>query len=270
MEPLPRRVVIAGAVVLFGVGLLLGFLLGRTGDDGPGPVAQPSPSPSTSISVAPPVVVTPSPGDAPAITSEGQILQEGERPVNPAPSNAACGALIDPGTLGSCGEVLVAAQRVVWVVQQATTPTGSPAFTVRISTYVLDAGGWVEWLQAADPTGERWSDANVLASDLTGDGVPELLVGFRAIGEARTLEYDVVGYSQVNLPEVLAHPDAAARGSVVVSAGTISEYSAQYPNGEPLCCPVSFLRRTISFQDGFFRVSGSETVLTAAVPISQI
>jgi hypothetical protein len=131
---------------------------------------------------------------------------------------------------------------------------------------VLDAGGWVEWLQAADPTGERWSDANVLASD----GVPELLVGFRAIGEARTLEYDIVGYSQVNLPEVLAHPDAAARGSVVVSAGTITEYSAQYPNGEPVCCPASFLRRTISFEEGFFRVSSSETVLMASVPISQI
>jgi len=266
--------VIAGAVLLLGVGLLLGFELGRGRDEGPEGLAQPtaSPSPTTSVSptAAPSVVVTPLPGEAPAITSEGQVLQEGDRPVNPAPQNAACTALIDPGTLGSCGEVLVAAQRVVWVVQQAATPTGSPALTVRISTYVPDAGGWVEWLQAADPAGERWSDANVLASDLTGDGVAELLVGFREIGEARTLEYDIVGYSQANLPEVLAHPDAAVRGSVVVSAGSISEYSAQYPNGEPVCCPASFLRRTIAFQDGFFRVSGTETVLTAAVPVSQI
>ncbi len=270
VNPQARLAVIVGAVVVFGVGLLLGFLLGGTGDGDEGSVASPSPSPEASATVAPPVVVTPTPGETPAISSEGQILQEGDRPVNPAPSNATCAALIEPGTLGGCGEVLVGGQRVVWVVQQATTPTGAPAFTVRVSSYVQDAGGWVAWLEASDPTGERWSDANVLATDLTGDGVSELLVGFRVIDEAQTLEYDIVGYSQANLPEVLAHPDPAARGAVVVSAGEISEYSAQYPNGEPPCCPPSYLRRTIAFEDGFFRFTSSETVLPTAVPTSQI
>ena len=79
--------------------------------------------------------------------------------------------------LGECGEVLVGGQRVVWVVQQSATATGTPAFGVR-TTFVPDAGGWVEWLQASDPTGERWSDVNVLAADLTGDVADELLVGF--------------------------------------------------------------------------------------------
>jgi hypothetical protein len=111
---------------------------------------------------------------------------------------------------------------------------------------------------------------NVLASDLTGDGVPELLVGFRSLGEADLLEFDIVGYDEDAVPQVLAHPDPASKGSVIVSAGTVQEYSAQYPNGEPLCCPPTFLRRTIAFQDGFFRVVGSETVVTTAVPASQL
>jgi hypothetical protein len=264
-----RIIVIAGAAVLFGIGLVLGFALGRAGEDEAAPI--PGPLTPTTTAVAPStIVVTPSPGDAPAISSEGAVLQEGDRTVVAAPSNAACAALIAAGTLGDCDEVAVADQRVVWVVERASTPTGATAFSVGILTFVPEEGGWVRWLEASDPAGERWADVNVLPSDLTGDGVPELLVGFRSIGEADVLEYDVVGYDGSAVPEVLAHPDGARKGSVIVSAGTVQEYSALYPNDEPVCCPPTFLRRTIAFQDGFFRTVGSETVVTTAVPPSQL
>jgi hypothetical protein len=265
-----RIAVIVGAAVLFGVGLVLGFVLGRGGnDDIPAPVPSPV-TPTTTAAAPSTVVVTPSPGEAPAISSDGAVLQEGDRTVVAAPSNAPCVALITAGTLGDCGEVAVAGQRVVWVVEQATTPTGASAFSAGVLTYVPDEGGWVRWLQTSDPAGERWADVKVLASDLTSDGVPELLVGFRSLGEADVLEYDIVGYDENAVPEVLAHPDRARKGSVIVSAGTVQEYSAQYPNNEPVCCPPTFLRRTIAFQDGFFRVVGSETVVTTAVPPSQL
>ena len=127
------------------------------------------------------------------------------------PSTVACQSLIEPGVFGECGEVSAGGQRVVWVVQQGTTATGTPAFGVGIFTFVPDTSGWVEWLLAADPTGERWSDVNVVGADLTGDGVDELLVGFRGVGDALGLEYDIVGYGQDAVPEVLAHPDAADR-----------------------------------------------------------
>lgn len=260
---------IVGAVVLFGIGFLAGFLIGESGGDEP--LAAPSPSPmTTSPSNATTVVATPPPGNATAITSQGRILREGDRPVVAVAANVPCPALIEPGALGECGEVSVAGQRVIWVVQQATTATGAPAFATRIFTFVPDAGGWVEWLQASDPTGERWSDVNVLETDLTGDGVPELLVGFRGVGDEQTLEYDILGYGQDTAPEVLAHPDAAPRGSVVISVGAILEYSGQYAAGEAPCCPSSYLLETIAFEDGSFRVVGSETVLPTAVPLSQI
>jgi hypothetical protein len=57
---------------------------------------------------------------------------------------------------------------------------------------------------------------------------------------------------------------------VIVSAGTIQEYAAQYPNDEPVCCRPTYLRRTIAFEDSFFRVVGSETVVVTAVPPSQL
>lgn len=257
-----------GAIVLFGLGLLFGLALGGAFDDDE--LAAPSPSPVGPTTTETSTLPTPTPGDAPAISSEGQILQEGDRPVILAAPNAVCGALLTPGTLGDCGEVVVAGQRVVWTVEQTTTPTGGAAFAARLSTYVTEVGGWVEWLGASDPAGERWSDVNVVEADLTTDGVPELLVGFRSIGDRQTLQYDVVGYSESAVPEVLAHPDPAVKGSVIVSAGTIQEYSAQYPNNEPVCCPPSFLRRMIAFQDAYFRVVGSETVVTMAVPPSQL
>lgn len=258
---------------MFALGLLVGYLIGRSGR---GEVrTEPSPQPTATTSSEPtvttsPPVVTPSPGQEPAITTEGQVLLEGDRPVVPVAATAPCQSLVTPGLLGECGEVPVAGTRVVWVVQRDTTADGSNAFSARVFTFVPDAGGWVEWLQASDPAGERWSDVNVLPADLTGDGVPELLVGFRELDERLTLEYDIVGYGQNNLPQVLAHPNDAARGSVVVAGGEILEYAAQYPNDEPACCPPSFLRRTIAFEQGFFRVIASETVLPNSVSASQL
>lgn len=272
-----RKLAVAGGAVLFALGFVVGFLLGRTqGTDADlaepkaTPAAGPSATPAAATS-GPAVVTTPTPGgEAPAISNVGQILQEGSRPVLLTGATAVCTALIEPGTIGECGEVSVGGQRVIWLVQRGSTPTGAPTFTVRILTFVPEEGGWVEWLQAADPGGERWADVGVIESDLTGDGVPELVVGFRSLGEEATLAYDIVGYSQDLLPEVLAHPDPTTKGVVVVSAGTIQEYGAQYPNGEPVCCPPTYLLRSIAYSDGFFRVSGSQTVVSTAVPPSQL
>jgi hypothetical protein len=178
--------------------------------------------------------------------------------------------LITPGAIGECGEVRVAGTRVLWVLERTSTPAGGTATLLRVITYVPEAGGWVEWLQAADPTGETWADVNVLTTDLTGDGVDELVVGFRRTDEAETLDVDIVGYGQDNLPVVLAHPEPAPRGVVVLTGGALHEYVAQYPNAEPPCCPTSYLRQTVAFADGFFRVTETVTVSPNVVPTSQL
>jgi len=269
-----RRVVVIGALVVFGAGFLIGLAVGRAGDDGDVRVItreDPSPDVVTEPTLQPSLPVsTPTPEDQPAIPTQGAVLREGTRPVVPAAANAQCQQLVTPGALGECGEVRVGANRVVWVVERTSTPSGATAILARMLSFVPETNGWVEWLQAADPTGDQWSDVNVIPSDLTGDGVPELLVGFRRTNEATSLDLDIVGFGQDNLPVVLAHPDLAPRGSVVVTGGTVQEYVAQYPGGEPACCPASFLRQTIAFEDGFFRIIGGETVSPNVVPASQL
>ena len=262
---------IVGALVVFGAGFLIGLAVGRSRGDREVVRTQPAPSPTLigTATVAPPVV-TPTPGREPAIPTQGAILAEGDRPVVAAGPAVACQSLVTPGTLGECGEVPVAGARVVWVVERASTAGGATATTARVLSYVPDESGWVEWLRADDAAGELWSDVNVLALDLTADGVSELVVGFRGTDARQTLEYDIVGYGQDNLPVVLAHPDPAARGVVLAGGGAIAEYAAQYPNGEPDCCPASYLHRTIAFVDGFFRVTLTEPVSPTLVPPSQL
>jgi hypothetical protein len=270
MSPRLRDSLIVAAI--FAVGVLAGFFLGRAGDDEAPATAASSPSPSgTASAQAPPEVVTPSPGSLPpAIGSTGAVLAEADRAVTAASSNAPCDALITPGVLGECGEVTVAGGRVVWVVESTPTSTGGRAFTATVRTYVPDENGWVEWLLATDPAGERWTDVNVLAQDLTGDGVAELVVGFRGTGDEQTLDVDIVSYTEIGLPEVVAHPGTASRGSATFAAGTLTLYAGQYPAGEPVCCPPSFLRQTVAFVDGFFRVTQSQDALPSLVPASQL
>ena len=269
---------VVGGIVVFAIGIGVGFVLGRAGTEGS--AAEPGGSPAASASApaatgspvvsGSPAVVTPAPGQEPAITAQGQVLLEGDRPVVAGAAGTPCQSLVTAGTIGECGDVPVASGRVAWVIERSATATGDTALQVRILTFVAAAGGWVEWLQAADPAGERWSDVNVLPTDLTGDGVPELVVGFHGLDEFQTLVYDIVGYGQDGLPTVLAHPEPSLRGVVIVSSGQLQEFGAQYPNGEAACCPPSYLLRTIGFDAGFFRVLSSDSVTPNTVPASQL
>jgi hypothetical protein len=274
MDPRARDALIATAI--FTAGLLAGFWWGRSGREEPAPVAAASPSsvavsPSGAlVSTPPPQVVTPSPGLAPAIGTGGAVLAEGDRAVVSVAASAPCTALITAGLLGECGEVPVAGNRVVWVVESSPTTTAARSRTVRLFTYVPDETGWVEWLGASDPGGERWIDVNVLEQDLTGDGVAELLFGYRGPGDEAMLDVDIVSYTDVGLPRVVAHPGTAGRGSVTLGGGTLGLYAAQYPGDEPACCPPAYVRSTIAFEQGSFRITATEDVLPNAVPASQL
>ncbi len=269
-----RTILAIAAAVVFVAGGVVGFAIGRTGVGevaaSPTRVAPSDASSPPLLVTSPPPVVTPTAGLPPAIGPDGQILREGSRPVVKQPVGASCHALVSAGFLGECGEVAVAGNRVIWVVQTQPGTLGTTSFTARIFTWVAASAGWVEWLQASDGGGGKWADVNVVAADLTGDGVPELLVGFRSSDEKKTLDLDVVSYTENGLPQVVAHPDPAALGSVVVSGGNLDEYAAQYPNDEAACCPPSYLRQTIAFEQGYFRVVASVGVPPNQVPPSQI
>lgn len=275
MSPDTRRTLLIAAVAgaVFAAGALVGYALGRSEPEGIvalSPSQAAPPSPSAVVSTLPPPVVTPSPGQLPAIGTEGRMLADASRAVLAAPANAPCAALITAGVLGECGEVPVAGNRVVWVVESRPTATSARAYTVRVFTYVTAESGWVEWLRAEDPAGGRWDGVGVVPRDLTGDGVPELVFAFRGPGDERALSVDIVSYSEVGVPGVIAHPDDAARGSVVFASTGFDLYAARYPAGEPACCPPVFSRQSVAYLDGFFRVTATEDVLPSSVPPSEV
>lgn len=257
------------AVAMFALGALVGYAIGRSGRVEVAAPASPVPSPSAAVSTLPPAVATPSPGQLPAIGTDGRILADGSRAVVAVAPNAQCIALITAGTLGECGEVPVAGNRVVWVIESSPTTTATRAFTVRVFTFVPDESGWVEWLRAEDAAGERWTDVKVVGRDLTGDGVPELVVAFHGQGDTEPLSADVVSYTEVGVPQVVSHLPDADHGSLVFATAGFDLYAGRYPANEPACCPPVFSRQSVAYLDGFFRITGTEDVVPNAVPPSQ-
>jgi hypothetical protein len=272
MDPELRNALIGtGAVAALLIAGVIGFAIGRSGrDEVAAPPAVATPAPTIAAPTGDGVEQPTTPAAPAAITPAGQILRARGGAVTPGVETLACNSLVSPGVPGQCGEVLVGTERVVWIVESRPDPEGGTAFAARILTYSAEDGGWLERLQADDPQGERWSNVTVLPTDLTGDGVPELVAGFRRLGERGILEYDIVGYRQDGRPEVFAHPDPAGRGSVLVQGGVIEEYAGQYAEGDQDCCPSSFEHRTVVFDSGFFRVDATEIVSAGSVPASQL
>jgi hypothetical protein len=56
----------------------------------------------------------------------------------------------------------------------------------------------------------------------------------------------------------------------VITGAEMQEYVAQYPGGEPVCCPPTYQRQAIAFVDGFFRITETQDVAPNAVPASQL
>lgn len=272
MDPNVRTALLAGGIA---IGLLvagaIGYAIGRSGTEPARAAAPSAPAPeSPATSSAPSPSATGDP--AVAIGAAGATLQPGgAEDVTSAAATAPCEALVTPGLTGECGDVTVLGGRVVWIVERSAVAGGVAGFAVRILGFSAADGGWVERLGADDLQGGRWASIAVLPADVTRDGVAEILVGFRGLGERRPLDLDVVGYTQDGAPEVVAHPARASLGSVVVDpAGQLLEYAARYASGEPACCPGAFELRTIAYQGGLLRQIGTQMVPPSSVPESQL
>jgi len=161
--------------------------------------------------------------------------------------------------------------RAIWTVQHHPGP--SPCceeYQVHVFVYSADAGGWYPALQETDPQGFTYFGASVTAADLTHDGRPELVAAFHFQGSGSILAYDIVTWSGTGAPIVAAHPNELSHGSAVVSESGVDEYSAQYPHGEPNCCPPYYRHRRISFDGLVFRAVVVGNVDPNAVPPSNV
>jgi len=166
---------------------------------------------------------------------------------------------------GDCAAVHMAGGDVVFTVERALAPgvradpTTEQPWHIAISTKAAKIkNGWETAL--GTPTAEGVPDQSpsylnvtVKVADVTGDGKPEILVGYRHAGTGDILEYDVVTYPKGGSVHVAAHRDLY-KGTAVVRGHTIVDYTASYGPNDPNCCPKAIVRATVAWQRGAFRV----------------
>lgn len=268
----------AGVFVLL-IGILLGGFL-KGGDDKPSadaspspteslidPSESPSPSPSASPSASPSPSVSPSPSLAPdsAASANGALLNADEagQVQSSAPDGIDCKALADPGwAVKKCQAFTFSDKlRKAFVVEHhAPENGGGEGWRVLVLKYSYQQDAWVKELSMIDDGGNIATSVTAVAQDLTKDGKPELVVGYKLTGTGKFIGYDVVT-AMIGSPTVAVHRELG-NGHVVVANGVITDYEARYgTKGD--CCPVDYLKAAVGFSAKGWRIQPQGVVKSA-------
>lgn len=217
--------------------------------------ADVSPSPSADISPSPLPLPSPSPSPVPpanpAISAANPVLR-----VGPASDDAASTTFGGNGS-GTCHADAMNWHHTGWTQDNCDIFFGSGqdqsyawvteskadgSKRVSIMTNSDGAGYWKTKLYRIGGPGE-FTALTVKTGDLTGDGVPEVLVGFRSPGTQPLLSLDGVQRTTGHDPKVVVHRELT-RGRAVVSGGTLTDYSAN-PD-------TTYVKTVITYSGGAF------------------
>jgi hypothetical protein len=146
---------------------------------------------------------------------------------------------------------------------QAGGTTGT-AWQARVWAQGGGSGEWVSYLEVVDAVGGQYSDMDVLARNL-GDGPEkELIFGYRIGGSGSFLAYEVVKIFGGSGPEVKVHRGAFEGGSVDVKPSSIDDYYPLFSANCPApCSPRSWIRSTVDFANGAYRIIAVKEVENA-------
>jgi hypothetical protein len=180
---------------------------------------------------------------------DGPILQ-------PAPGGATivlaptqgCRTLLATGD-GDCGVLTTKSGTLVFTVETGPRLDDvlvSRPWTVRIlAADPAVPDGWRPVLTTVPPSphdaGPLFANVTAVATDLTGDGDDELVLGYRSEGTGGFLNVDVVGAGADGTPTILLST-RLSKGVVDVRPGRIVTYSAEHRRTDGNCCPT-FTRR---------------------------
>jgi hypothetical protein len=215
-------------------------------------------SPGTTAASAPTTTVAPPAGlqVGDRVTPKGTRLEAPSSPdTRQIDPEQACRTFLEtPG--GQCDIVMMAGGNALWTLDALPgTGAGEQVWHVRIRvrSKSMPDGGWDVALALPEKPDPLFANVSVKAADVTGDGRPEVLVGYRSGGTGQFEAYDVVTYEQRRQLEVAAHRPRLHKGSVALEGTTIVDYSADEQS--PECCPTTSLRTAITFNGGEFRVT---------------
>jgi len=249
------RLVVSGAVIA----LVVAACGGSEHDEKSSPTTTAASAPTTTAAASTGLQV----GDR--VTSKGTQLEAPSSPdTRQIDPEQVCRTFVEtPG--GQCEIVMMAGGNALWTLDSLPgTGTGEQVWHVRIRvrSKSMPDGGWDVALALPERPDPLFANVSVKAADVTGDGRPEVLVGYRSGGTGQFEAYDVVTYEQGKQLEVAAHRQQLHKGSVALDGTTILDYSADEQS--PECCPTTARRTAIAFNGGEFRVTEA-----GDVPIDQ-
>lgn len=250
-------------------------------------VEEASPSPTLAPAGGSPMPVTPSPrhtrspaaspsapdmpGGVVVLTAKGAQLRSANGRVSGWDAEQGCTSLIPDHWEGMCNVEEMAGSPTAWIWESQPVEHDSPILLhrVRVLTYSDELNGWVEQLRADDLDEPPWMSVRVVARDLTGDGKPELVVGYHYAGSGQDLGTDIV-VNSTGVPRAL-HLDDAVHGSVVFQGRNLIQYRADPAPADANCCPSAFARTRIQWDgEDFAELPYAKAVPPGQVPASDL
>lgn len=194
------------------------------------------------------------------LSSRGAIVRPPKVPVTKTLQPVqGCQVLLDAGT-GDCAVLHTAHGTLVFTIEAGPYESDvlvSRPWVVRVyrTSKTVPAGEEVglETRPQGTQPGPLFAAVTAKIADVTGDGKPELLIGYRSEGTGQFLDVDVVSTKADGEPVVLAH-ERLDHGVVKLESGRIIQYTPVYEKGDANCCPTSIERDTIRWRDGTFHV----------------
>ena len=181
-----------------------------------------------------------------------------------------CQVLLDTGD-GDCAVVDTAGGQIVFTVE-AGEPVDdvlvSRPWTVRVYR-PFDDNEWEVALATrpqGDEAGPVYADVHAEVGDVTGDGQPELLVGYRSEGTGQILDIDIVGTVDDGTPTVLAATQLY-KGTAKIKRGTLVTWTPVYRQSDANCCPTWIRRDVVRFEGDEFVVQRGPRVPTKQATI---
>jgi hypothetical protein len=212
------------------------------------------------------------------LTARGAIVRVPKVPVTKAlQPDQGCQVLLDAGT-GDCAALQTAHGTLVFTIEAGPYESDvlvSRPWTVRVyrSSKTVPNGEEValETRAQFNEPGPVYAGVTGKVADVTGDGKPELIIGYRAEGTGQFLAVDIVATSSDGTPVVLAHENLD-HGVVQLANGHIVQYTPIYEKNDANCCPTSIERNTVRWRDGAFHLEHGPRTPTkkAKIPPSDI
>jgi hypothetical protein len=258
------RIIVAAAALVVAIAAVVAVVETRdSGDDASPATSHPSTSTTsstTSTTVATSPTTPPPPGSV-AADATGALLAAPPPPVtkSTAAPTADCHVLGDGGwSVAACATVTMAGGERAWLTEHRTVAgSATDAWRAYVLHWSQGKGAWLVDLRFEDDAAAQVLGVDVIADDLTGDAKPELVFGFHYTGSEDVLGYDVVadGFGGAGDDATARVHRELAHGAAMVGGGKITDYGAQYPNGEPNCCPAYVQESTVSYQGGAWYVA---------------